>query len=354
MSTLTRQNTKYSKLIIYYFSGTGNARQAAKWIIEEAMRIGIETQLIEITKSKSHNKVEVSSSTLIGFCYPTHGFNAPQIILKTIWFFPQYGGQDVFLLNTRAGLKLSKIFIPGLSGLAQMLPALFLRLKGYRLVGFRPLDLPSNWIFFHPGLKEKVVKSIFKRCERITRKFAIKILRGDRVYRAWFDLPLDLAVSPISLAYYLIGRFSLAKTFFANSSCTGCGLCIKSCPLQAIRFIDNRPFWTFKCESCMRCINHCPNRAIETAHGFSFLIWWLIFSVIPISLASLINRQLNFSLANSVLANWIYYGLGLILIGLSYYGVHFLLRFKWINSVFKLTSLTAYKFWRRYKAPSKD
>lgn len=47
---------------------------------------------------------------------------------------------------------------PGLSGLALILPALMLRLKGYRIKGLRPLDLPSNWISLHPGLRGKSSK----------------------------------------------------------------------------------------------------------------------------------------------------------------------------------------------------
>jgi len=114
--------------------------------------------------------------TLIGFCSPTHGFNSPPILVKFIRKFPYVKNADVFILNTRAGLKLHKLFIPGLSGLAQILPALILKLKGYRIFGMQPLDLPSNWISVHPGLRKKVVNSIYHRCYRIVNSFALKMI----------------------------------------------------------------------------------------------------------------------------------------------------------------------------------
>ena len=158
--------------------------------------------------------------TLIGFCYPTHGFNAPPIVLKFIRKFNK-GTSDIFLLNTRAGMKLFKLFTPGLSGIALLLPALILKLKGYKIRAYRPIDLPSNWISLHPGLRKKVVDSIFNRCKRIVDSFSEKILSRKRVYRGLLDLPIDLAISPIALGYYFYGRFGIAKTFFPlNTSAT--------------------------------------------------------------------------------------------------------------------------------------
>ncbi len=94
----------------------------------------------------------MTTKTLVGFCSPTHGFNLPPIVLTFIRNFPKVKNKDAFILNTRGGMKLYKLFLPGLSGIAQLLPALMLSLKGFRIVGMQPLDLPSNWLILHPGL----------------------------------------------------------------------------------------------------------------------------------------------------------------------------------------------------------
>lgn len=348
----------YNKLIVFYFSGTGNAKRTAEWIIGVAKDKGLETQLINIDHFKFETRPEYDEHTLIGFCSPTHGFNFPPIMMHFIFRFPRAGKANIFILNTRAGMKLHKLFLPGLSGLAQYLAAIVLRLKGYKIVGMQPMDLPSNWISLHPGLKQKVVESIFRRCKKITGRFAEKILQGKKVYKALLSFPFDLVIAPVSFAYYLVGRFAIAKTFIATDACTNCGLCEKKCPVGAIKNSKTRPYWTFDCENCMHCMNHCPERAIETAIGFTALLWWLAFSILPVWLLKLLLDNVFMDIGtNPITAQIIYYflfiGGGLFTIFLAYRLLHFLMRFKFFNKIIGYTSLTKYKFWRRYKAPKR-
>ena len=61
----------------------------------------------------------------------------------------------------------------------------------------------------------------------------------------------------------------------AGSGCTGCGLCTKQCPAQAISPDDLRKTDGGKCISCMRCVVRCPsgarkvNGAMVTAAGLA-------------------------------------------------------------------------------------
>jgi Pyruvate/2-oxoacid:ferredoxin oxidoreductase delta subunit len=346
----------YEHVMLYYFSGTGNAKHTARWIADEADKRNIHTQIINIEKLKKPITTSFSNRTLIGFCAPTHGFNFPPIMLHFLWKFPKQKGLDVFIVNTRAGMKLSELFLPGLSGITQYFAAILLRIKGYRICGMQPMDLPSNWISLHPGLKPKVVQSIYRRCENITRNFANKILDGKKVYTALWSMPFDLALAPIAVGYYLIGRFAIAKTFVATNNCTQCGLCEKQCPTQAIKIIGNKPYWTFSCESCMRCINNCPERAIETSHTFSLALWWVILALITpwavsgISKLDVFGLTKNGTLTGFVgdLISWI---MGLGIVWLGYKLLHHLMRFKVIDNLVAFTSFTKYHFWRRYKAP---
>jgi Pyruvate/2-oxoacid:ferredoxin oxidoreductase delta subunit len=346
---------RYKALYIYYISGTGNARISSLWIAEEARKKGLDVFIQRIDRLENIVFPPAGDKIILGFAFPTHGFNAAPIMLRFISGFPRGNGRNVFLLNTRAGMKLYKFFMPGLSGVALMLPAFILWLKGYRCTGFRPVDLPSNWISLHPGLKEKVIESIFRRCEKIVRNFTHKILSGRKVWKGLYTIPVDLLLIPLALGYYLGGRYFLAKTFIANNNCNNCGLCIKECPTSSITLVQDRPYWKLTCESCMRCLNSCPCNAIETAHGMA-VAFWFIFTSVNARIALLIISC--FGIRSDVWWWLLLKNLGsiaiLVIIVTSLYLVmHYAMFFKPVRSLIRFTSLTALPFWRRYRYPEK-
>ena len=341
---------------IFYFSGTGNAKKVAEWIIDAAKSRNVKSDLINIANINM-GEILIQSNTIIGFIAPTHGFNFPPIVVKFIFRFPRSKNHEsVFMINTRAGMKLNKLFLPGLSGVAQLLAALILIIKGYKIVGMRPIDLPSNWISLHPGIKAKVVDSMFMKCKRQSLTFITKILDGKRNYRSIFDIVQDLLISPIALGYYFVGRFMLAKTFYASMTCDNCELCIKQCPVKAIKLVYNRPFWSYKCESCMRCMNSCPKKSIESAHGFIIGFTFVFYSVLLAGIYAFFAKEsFTFFTTSSFLSSilkFVFEAVTMfILLVLSYRIVHFLRRFKFFDYLIFYTSLTRFKFWRRYKAP---
>lgn len=342
-----------AEVLTYYFSGTGNSLCASRWIAENASKVGIEARMRAIDRFDRKFSPQPAPDALLGFAYPTHGFNLPWYMLKFILYFPR-GHNPVFLINTRAGMKLGRWYTPGLSGIAILLPMLILALKGYDIRGVLPLDMPSNWISIHPGLFPHTVDDIIGHCRGIVDRFSGALLAKKRSFPLAFFLflPLDLAVLPIGLMYLAIGRFFLAKTFFASKRCNGCRICAENCPVGAIRIIYDRPYWSFYCESCMRCMNICPLQAIETSHSMAVLMIALTTSV-PVSIylqRFLSGTGLNITgtVIYSVekIASWL---LSLAIIYVIYALAFAVLRNPWVNRFFIYTSLTYY--WARYKAP---
>jgi Pyruvate/2-oxoacid:ferredoxin oxidoreductase delta subunit len=350
---------RYDTLLLVYYSGTGNSRRVCEWIAETASENGIHTEVTSFDRFDPDQVSGLPGRKLIGFFSATHGFNMPHSMLKFLFRFNTWKGSDIFIGNTRAGMKLSKIFLPGLSGIALYFPALIMALKGYRVRSLYPVDLPSNWISLHPGLKTKVIDSMFDHYRTLTRNYALKVISGKRPFwKAFVLLPLDLLVTPLALGYYFFGRFIIAKTFFANENCDNCGVCTSQCPTRSIVISGNRPFWKLSCESCMRCMNNCPKRAIETAHSF--------FIVMIILLTYLVNPVVAKGVKESV--TYIFHGLpagyelihsivswsaAVLIFALSYRLMHYLSRFRFFNRMITHTSLTYWKFWRRYRAPKK-
>ncbi len=347
----------YKNLLIIYYSGTGNSKRVSEWIEKKVKDKGLNTYVYSYRQFISQAFPDIEGETLIGFCSATHGFNLPHSFIKLILRFKLLKGSDVFIVNTRAGMKLSKFFLPGLSGITQFLPAVILMLKGYNIVGMQPVDLPSNWISLHPGLKEKVVKSICERWQNIITGFTDKIFSGKKVYLpAFISLPFDLLVAPIALGYYFVGRFILAKTFFATNKCNNCGLCIQQCPTKSIILVDDRPYWKLTCESCMHCMNYCPERAIETSHSIVIPLTWLIFAFInpfiAIQVTSFISNYFySIKLLNETAVFIIEALINIGLFTAVYYIIHRLMHYSFFIKLMAYTTITRFKFWRRYRIP---
>jgi len=351
-------SSTYQNLLIIYYSGTGNAKRTSEWIIEKAKESGINSFLFSFPQFLKGQFPDLQGRTLIGICSATHGFNLPHSVLKMIFRFKLIPGSDIFIVNTRAGMKLSKLFLPGLSGLALILPALVLRIKGYRVVAMRPVDLPSNWISLHPGLKQKVVNSMIEHWKAKVEKFADGLFTGKRIYwPALVSLPFDLLIAPVALGYYFVGRYVLAKTFFASDKCNDCLLCIKACPTKSIVLKDNRPYWKLTCESCMHCMNFCPQRAIETSHSLVTLLTWLLVAVVNPFLSKVILAFFQDYLKpvqflDSTFVTIFRWSFAIFLFTLTYYLIHYLMHFKPVWRFMSWFTITRFIFWRRYHVPA--
>jgi len=341
----TQPMSSIQKATIFYFSGTGNAKRIASWFSVFAAQKKIDREIINIAKCDVAQIPTLINNALILIISPTHGFNFPKITLDFISHFPK-GKNPVVLMNTRAGMKIGKFVTPGLTGLALMLSSFILKAKGYKIVGQIPFDMPSNWISIHPALNEETVKYLHKINYERVEKHADKIFSGQPDFSAYRDLVQDILISPVALAYYGIGRFVFAKSFYASAACDACGSCIKHCPVQAIKMVDDRPFWTFKCESCMHCMNNCPKRAIETAHGLIIIVSFLS----SLGLTILLQNMLHFEIKSSVIRFTIWTGIFMSLMCILYYIQHLFMRNRFFSKLISFTSLTYYKFWGRYKS----
>jgi ferredoxin len=198
---------------------------------------------------------------------------------------------------------------------------------------------------------------MYLRCERLTNWFAKEVLAGNRVFfKSFVLLPLDILVAPIAFGYYFVGRYIIAKTFIANTDCNNCGLCVEQCPTHSIILRDNRPYWKFTCESCMKCMNFCPKRAIETAHSMVFLLLFGLIVVVNPYLSAKVTELVARWFNNSgVVFESLYFvvqwTVALLVFYSGYKLLHYLMGFPRINKVITYTTLTTWKFWRRYKIP---
>lgn len=342
----------YKKVIVYYFSGTGNSKNVAVWLSQVAEENNIESQIINIAHIDRLSIEQPDPDWLVVFVSPIHGFNYPPIMMHFIMRFPK-GKNKVVLMNTRAGMLIRKFITPGLTGIAFYLSTLILILKGFSIKAIMPVDMPSNWISIHPGLNDRTVKFLHEKNKERVTVFAQKILSGKTYFKALLEV-YDIFLFPVALAYYFIGRFFFAKTFYASRDCNNCDVCVKNCPVKAIIKVDKRPFWTFNCESCMKCMGNCPKKAIETGHGY-IIGYSLIFSMVIVGLFYKYFGLNFFQIENGLVKMFVESALFLLLLTFWYRIVHWSMQFKTVERIIVYTSFTKYKWWgRRYKALKPD
>jgi ferredoxin len=304
-----------------------------------------------IQVARPEETVGHGQDALLGLALPTHGFTAPWAVLRFTLRLPRRRGTHALVVATRAGTKLGPWFLPGMEGTAAYLLALILWRKGYRLRGVLGLDMPSNWLALHPGLHPDTVRAIVARAETKLGAFMDAVLSGRRQLRGWISLCLGLLLAPLSLAYMLLGRFYLAKFFFASERCTGCGLCARHCPNGGVKLWRGRPYWTLHCESCMRCMAYCPTQAVEAGHSWALLLYWLTtVPAVTLALDRLTSRWPGLSVlrggAPRLALDYVY---ALVAMTLAYALFSLALRVPWVNRLFTCTTLTHY--YRRYHEP---
>ncbi len=358
-SCLSIKNIHYKNLDIHFWSGTGNSYRIADYMRKTAEGNGLTTRIFMIEKSSNTTALKTATDSITGIVFPTHGFTAPWHILKFACRLPYGKSLHAFCAATRAGLKIGPAFIPGISGSAAFIVALIMLLKGYNVRGVMSVDMPSNWYSLHPIQSRISQEAIIDRARIKTDRFMDKILLNKKV---WFtvnnlcEMFWGILLSLISIGYLFIGRFFLAKLFFANRNCDGCGVCADYCTLRAITMqgkTDPKPFWKYNCESCMRCSAFCPRNAVEAGHSWGVVLYFIAGVPASAYLFSWLSRYVPGVQMQSEgwfgnIINLLYYYPAIFI---SYFIFNALIRIPAVNWIFTHTTMTHLPFWGRYREP---
>ena len=219
--------------------------------------------------------------------------------------------------------------------------------------------MPSNWFSLHPIQGLKAHAAIIARAEQKIGGFVDTLLSHSRIWftpNMLYELLFGVLLSFISILYLLFGRFFLAKLFFANNNCDGCGICAKGCMVNGIAMRGKAkriPFWKWSCESCMKCAAICPHSAIEAGHSWGILLYFI--TAFPLSLYLLPTLGVDVAASETVFSSLIILLVDIlylyIALFLSYAIFNLIIRIPLINSLFTYTTMTHLPFWGRYREP---
>lgn len=242
------------RIVILYFSGTGNTHWAAREIAGSLSEQGWDARAvsIEMVRDKElHSIVDEVDILVIG--YPIYGSDTPEPIKELIDRLPLGNGKPAMIFCTQWKF----------SGDGAMVAGRELRQKGYGIRWTLHLKMPNNVCVTAMPLPytanfDKHAPTLDRARKRIDK--LIDRLVHDRSYR-W---PSCRAMGALQRVPYrlLYDRFRDAPSL-EDARCTGCGRCARNCPAGNISMEHGLACFADKCVMCLRCYNFCPTMAIK-------------------------------------------------------------------------------------------
>lgn len=259
--------------MIFYFSGTGNSKWAAKTLALETGDTLV--SIPEVINSDCSFTLEKDEH--VGFIFPIHGWRVPNIVkefltkltIKTLGEDTSHVKHYCFCLVT-AGDTIGK----AMERFQQQLKSVTVN-DALSLKAVCSLIMPESYVGL-PGMDVDTKEKEFEKKELASKQLKefSNILKqhphkdSNQIW-GWNQLirgPIPSFFSGPVGGFF--ERFLITdKPFHVDSRrCVKCGICANVCPVGDIKGgLGFEPEWLHngKCLTCFSCYHHCPHHAIE-------------------------------------------------------------------------------------------
>lgn len=240
------------KIIMYYFSGTGNTKRITE-LYEQAFADQGEVATSVPLPIKTPN--DPDAFDMIGIGYPVHAFNAPKLVLDFCKKLPKIKKHE----------QKKKVFIYKTSGepvrmndISSLKAIKILKKRGYDVLSEHRYIMPYNMIFRH---SDSAAYKMWTYAQKLVPLDVAEILAGKRRMpkKVFMGGLIAWIMRCEHWGAHLIGRF-----FSAERWCVKCGKCANTCPVGNIKITKKgKVKFGGKCTICMRCAFTCPKNAIN-------------------------------------------------------------------------------------------
>ena len=241
--------------MIFYFSGTGNTRWAAKILSTATGEV-----LINMAEARQGDcAFTLSSNERIGFCFPVHGWRPPQLVRSFIrrLSIKDAKGHYCFALCT-AGDNIGEtfdIFEHDLENVGLHLDSRCSLIMPESYVGlpFMDVDPPEK----EQAKKHSAQEQLKQYAQHVVE---CKLMNGPIVRGHWPRINSRI------IGGYFVNHLITDKPFYVDEErCIKCGKCATVCPVENIDGGTGKcPSWRHngECLTCFACYHHCPKHAI--------------------------------------------------------------------------------------------
>lgn len=232
--------------MIFYFSATGNSRHVAERIAESIGDRAI--PIADCLKNERFNFI-TQPNEKIGFVCPVYNFSLPITVTDFI---------EKLNLNMNGGYVFTVLTFGGFSGGATKQIKELLAKNNIICNAHYSVRMPDNWTpVYDVSNKEKIDKTN-RKADKSIDKIISRIKRNANGNYDLRRLPF------CKNSYKGYENMRRTATLSVNEKCSGCGLCEKLCPVEAIEIQDGKPVWVKeKCAMCLGCLHRCPEFAIQ-------------------------------------------------------------------------------------------
>ncbi len=276
------------KAVIHYFTGTGNTAHATDVLAGELNKNGYETLLIEVHKDTKPVDIQFDLNIII---FPVYALAAPHVMIGYLKKLPKGKGAKTAVIANFGMINLKGGANTGYESQAPEQAARILRRRGYDVFLTGRAGYPENITIIASSISREDIDSITIAGDKEIRAIAGKIINGEISIVRYNVLDLTLGwLFGFLLMHF--GRWQIGKMYSADRDCNSCGICVQSCPAEAIRLFNKKPRWNYNCEACLRCYNICPKTAIQISIIRIAVVLALTIGLIPLVVVN-INSALN-------------------------------------------------------------
>lgn len=246
--------------MIFYFSGTGNTRWAARQLAEATGErlLFIPDELTAATETGTASEISytLAPGETVGFAFPVYAWGPPPLVLDFIARLDLrgYNGQYCFSVctcgddmgRTRNILSraLARKHIRLDAGFFLVMPDCYVALPGFDVDSD---EERSGKLAQAPNQLQHILQMIR---ERQRRHFEEK--------PGGFPGVKSYVIRPFFNRYLITDR-----PFHTDNRCISCGKCAKACPVHNIVMDGGAPRWSGHCTGCLACYHHCPTHSLQ-------------------------------------------------------------------------------------------